>query len=318
MPTSNKINGIDNLSELFGSIIVTNRNDVSSMNSIFGAIRRDREEAAAAEAATTQSVPKAAPVAEESRKALAKDHEGNIVMSGDDVKISSQHRRNEKSITRNTDNDKITPFKDNDTERNGNAAPAPRKVLQEKPTMRGKQIGTFATQPIPRHTDILREAPLISGGPTWPGREAAYNLLSPSKRAAVDSLSSMCMCGKKPEFCLETPLMKRWAINSFVINPFLQVGDVTNNNFIYDKACRTNHAGLPNCSRSFHSEHSISIRAMRDIKKGEEITINYGVYGSASFPRTNISERWKFTCTCTTCVKGEFGIILCNGFRLIL
>ncbi|TGO18948.1 hypothetical protein BPAE_0358g00070 [Botrytis paeoniae] len=45
---------------------------------------------------------------------------------------------------------------------------------------------------------------------------------------------------------------------------------------------------------------------MQNIKKGEEITINYGVYGTASFRATNIAERWKFKCTCNTCVKKEF------------
>ncbi|KAF7891223.1 uncharacterized protein EAF02_001548 [Botrytis sinoallii] len=231
-------------------------------------------------------------------------------------------RRNEEPVTRSTDNDNFKPSKDEDAGTNGNAGPAPREeILQEKvvtresfsphifeikPTMGGKQLGMFATEIISKNTEILREAPLILGGPTWPGREAAYNMLRSSKKAAVDSLSKMCICGKKPELCLETPLMKRWAVNSFEMNPFLQVGDTTNNNCIYDKACRINHACVPNCSRAFNSEHSISIRAMRDIKKGDEITINYGVYGTCSFRATNISERWKFTCTCNACVKKDF------------
>lgn len=172
--------------------------------------------------------------------------------------------------------------------------------------MGGKQLGMFATEIISKNTEILREAPLILGGPTWPGREAAYNMLPLSKKTAVDSLSKMCICGKSPELCLETPLMKRWAVNSFEMNPFLQLGDTTNNNCIYDKACRINHACVPNCSRAFNSEHSISIRAMRDIKRGEEITINYGVYGTYSFRATNIAEKWKFTCTCNACVKKYF------------
>ncbi|TEY31529.1 hypothetical protein BOTCAL_0796g00040 [Botryotinia calthae] len=164
----------------------------------------------------------------------------------------------------------------------------------------------FATQAIPKETEILREAPLILGGPTWPGREAVYNKLSRRKKAAVDSLSSLCICGKEPVLCLETPLMKRWAVNSFEMNLLFQFGDTANNNYIYDKASRINHACKPNCSRAFNSEHSISIRAMRDIKKGEEITHNYGVYGTASFRAANIAERWKFACTCNACIKGEF------------
>ncbi|KAF7941893.1 uncharacterized protein EAE97_006730 [Botrytis byssoidea] len=320
MSSSNKLNGTDRLSKLFGNIVVANNNDVQSMNSVFGAIRRDREAAAAA-AAVTQPAPKAAPVAEESRKDLGNAQDVNFAMSRVNGKILSQQRRHEKPITRSMDNDKFKPFNDEDAGKTPSAAHAPRKLLQEKvitrelfsshlfeikPTMGGKQLGMFATEPIPKNTEILREAPLILGGATWPGREAAYNMLQPSKRAIVDSLSSICYCGKKPELCLETPLMKLWAVNSFEMNPFLQAGDTANNNHIYDKACRINHACVPNCSRAFNSEHSVSIRAMRDIKQGQEITINYGVYGTATFRATNISERWKFVCTCNACMKKQF------------
>ncbi|TGO49030.1 hypothetical protein BCON_0223g00190 [Botryotinia convoluta] len=318
MPSSNKLNGTDRLSKLFGNIIVSDSSDVQSMNSIFGAIRRDREVAAAA---ANPPAPSTAPIAEESRKALGRKHGGNVAIVKDNGKILSQARGNTEPATRITKNDKFKPYKDDDAGKNENSGPAPRKVLQEKvvprdyfsphlfeikPAMGGKQVGMFATSDIEKDTEILREAPLIRGGPTWPGREAAYNMLSPSKKEAVDSLSGMCYCGKKPELCLETSLMKRWTVNSFEMNPLLQAGDTANNNYVYDKACRINHACIPNCSRAFNSEHSISIRAMQDIKKGEEITINYGVYGPASFRKSNIAERWKFTCTCNACVKKEF------------
>ncbi|KAM0153914.1 hypothetical protein ACHAQE_007453 [Botrytis cinerea] len=218
------------------------------------------------------------------------------------------------------DNPKFEPFKDDDSEKSGLPLPAPTKALQKKiitpesfsPHLfeirpkTNSQVGMFATQAIPKETEILREAPLILGGPTWPGREAAYNKLSRRKKAAVDSPSSLCICGKKPELCLETPLMKHWAVNSFEMNPLVQVGDTANDNYIYDKASRTNHACKPNCSLAFNSEHSISIRAMRDIRKGEEITHNYGAYGTASFRAGNIAERWKFVCTCNACIKGEY------------
>ncbi|KAF7950290.1 hypothetical protein EAE96_007578 [Botrytis aclada] len=321
MPTSNKLTGQDRLSKLFGNIVVTNSNDTQSINSVFGSIRRDQEAAVAAATAPTEPTPSTAPVAEESGKAMGKTQDGDVAMSRDNMNIPYENIGNREPITRTMDNDKLEPFKDGNAARNCNTDPAPGNILQEKVitresfsphlfeikvTMEGIQLGMFTTQAMPRNTEILREAPLILGGPTWPGREAAYNMLSPSKTEAVDSLSSRCSCGKKPELCHETPLMKRWAINSFEINPFLQVGDTANNNYIYDKACRINHACVPNCSRASNSEHSISIRAMRDIMKGEEITINYGVYGTAPFRATNIAERWKFTCTCNACVKKQF------------
>ncbi|TGO69482.1 hypothetical protein BOTNAR_0010g00170 [Botryotinia narcissicola] len=316
MPSSNKLNGTDRLSKLFGNIVVVNNNDVQSMNSVFGAIRRDREAAA-----VIRPVPKATPVAEESKKGLEKTQDVNVAMSRDNGKIFSEQRRHEKPVTRSMDNGKFKPFNDDDAGKTPSAAPASRKVLQEKAIIReffspdlfeikrtigGKQLGMFAIEPIPKNTEILREAPLVLGGATWPGREAAYNMLPPSKKSVVDSLFSICYCGKKSELCLETPLMKLWAVNSFEMDPFLQADDTTNNNQIYDKACRINHACVPNCSRAFNSEHSISIRAMRDIKKGEEITLNYGVYGTATFRATNITERWNFTCTCNACIKKQF------------
>ncbi|KAF5870509.1 putative set domain-containing protein 5 protein [Botrytis fragariae] len=318
MSSSNKLNGTDRLSKLFGNIIVSDSSDIQSMNSIFGAIRRDRE---GATAAANPSAPGTAPIAEERRKALGRKHGGNVAIGRDSGKISAQTKGNREPATRTTKNNKLKPFKDSDAGKNETAGPAPREVLREKviaqeyfsphifeirPVIGEKQVGMFATSDIEKDTEILREAPVIRGGPTWPGREAAYNMLSSSKKTAVDSLSSMCNCGKKPELCLETPLMKRWAVNSFEMNPFLQAGDTANNNHVYDKACRINHACIPNCSRAFNSEHSISIRAMEDIKKGVEITINYGVYGPASFRESNIAERWKFTCTCNACVKKGF------------
>ncbi|TGO33657.1 hypothetical protein BHYA_0233g00040 [Botrytis hyacinthi] len=341
MSSSNKLNGTDRLSILFGNIVVSDSSSLQSMNSIFGAIRRDREVAAAA--AANRPAPSTAFIAEQSRKAVGREHGGNFAIGRDDGKISSQAKGDREPATRTMKNDKFKPFKDGDAGKNETAGPAPRKVLQEKvitqgrhitpnlsasytsenqltnrkeyfsphffeikPAMGGKQVGMFATSDIEKNTEILREAPLIRGGPTWPGREAAYNMLSSPKKEAVDSLSSMCYCGRKPELCLETPLMKRWAVNSFEMNPFLQAGDTANNTYVYDKACRINHACIPNCSHAFNSEHSVSIRAMQNIRKGEEITINYGVYGPTSFRKSNIAERWRFNCTCNACLKKKF------------
>ncbi|KAM0168461.1 hypothetical protein ACHAPF_010971 [Botrytis cinerea] len=290
MPSSNKLTGADRLSQLFENIVVTNHNDIRSINSTFGAIRRDLEG-------------------------------GNVANGRDNEKIIlSQDRGYRKPVTRSMDNPKFEPFKDDDSEKSGLPLPAPTKALQKKiitpesfsphifeiRPKTNSQVGMFATQAIPKETEILREAPLILGGPTWPGREAAYNKLSRRKKVAVDSPSSLCICGKKPELCLETPLMKHWAVNSFEMNPLVQVGNTANDNCIYDKASGTNHACKTNCSRAFNSEHSISIRAMRDIRKGEEITYNYGAYGTASFRAGNIAERWKFICTCNACIKGEY------------
>ncbi|KAF7923265.1 hypothetical protein BELL_0033g00020 [Botrytis elliptica] len=184
MPSSNKLNDMDRLSELFGNIIVITTNDVQSMNSVFGAIRRDREAAAAdaAETSATQSAPGAALVAVESRKAIVEKQGGDVEMSRDNGKILSQQRRNEELVTGSTENDKFKPFKDEDAGTNGNAGPAAREeILQKKvvtresfsphlfelkPTMGGKQLGMFATEIISKNTEILREAPLILGGPT--------------------------------------------------------------------------------------------------------------------------------------------------------
>lgn len=102
---------MDRLSELFGNIIVITTNDVQSMNSVFGAIRRDREAAAAAAAETsaTQSAPGAALVAVESRKTFVEKQGGDVEMSRDNGKILSQQRRNEELVTRSTENDKFKP-----------------------------------------------------------------------------------------------------------------------------------------------------------------------------------------------------------------
>ncbi|KAK6602160.1 hypothetical protein H4I95_07262 [Botrytis cinerea] len=110
------------------------------------------------------------------------------------------------------DNPKFEPFKDDDSEKSGLPLPAPTKALQKKiitpesfsphffeiRPKTNSQVGMFATQAIPKETEILREAPLILGGPTWPGREAAYNKLSRRKKVAVDSPPAYAFAERNP------------------------------------------------------------------------------------------------------------------------
>ncbi|KAI9650836.1 hypothetical protein NHQ30_000870 [Ciborinia camelliae] len=169
-----------------------------------------------------------------------------------------------------------------------------------------EQDGVFAVRAIPAHTEIFREAPLINGGPTWLGREAGLNCLSPEKLAAAEQLQGICHCGtndcKRDDCMKETPLMGVWKSNCIKATWDPKPHDGVED-FIYANGSKINHACIPNCSWAFTPESHLSIRTKRDVAKGEHITVNYGYEGSLMSRQRRISSRLKFVCVCDACLR---------------
>jgi SET domain len=71
---------------------------------------------------------------------------------------------------------------------------------------------------------------------------------------------------------------------------------------IYDHLSRVNHSCLPNASHSFSVvSFSGQLRAVHDIKKGEEIFVTYCDIDVPTAARQKSLEPYGFRCTCSSC-----------------
>jgi hypothetical protein len=73
---------------------------------------------------------------------------------------------------------------------------------------------------------------------------------------------------------------------------------------LYTKAAAINHSCDPNCCQTFNisSSATLSIRAIKDIKKGEEVTIAYIDVGRPTWWRKNeLFLSYGFYCSCSRC-----------------
>lgn len=84
---------------------------------------------------------------------------------------------------------------------------------------------------------------------------------------------------------------------------------------LYTVAAAINHSCDPNCYQTFDlfSAATLSIRASRNIKKGEEISIAYIDIGKSKSTRhRELSSLYGFYCTCTRCSSHSDGGYLCS------
>ncbi|TEY65567.1 hypothetical protein BOTCAL_0138g00090 [Botryotinia calthae] len=173
----------------------------------------------------------------------------------------------------------------------------------------GKGLGVFAAQDIKKDTEILREAPLMKCGINWLLKEAFFMSLSEEKKNAFRSLHSHCSCNEKP--CRETTLMKIYDVNSFDI-----VNDkAERTNYIYHFASRINHECLPNMARGNTKNGELVFSAVRNIKRGEELTTFYQTpLGTTLARRKILLSKYGFTCTCKACMNNK----VFNGYGEVL
>ena len=87
---------------------------------------------------------------------------------------------------------------------------------------------------------------------------------------------------------------------------------------LYTAAAAINHSCDPNCYQTFDllSAATLSIRASRHIKKGEEICIAYIDIGkSTSMRRRELSSLYGFFCSCRRCSCTSAGSYLCSSLN---
>jgi hypothetical protein len=79
---------------------------------------------------------------------------------------------------------------------------------------------------------------------------------------------------------------------------------------LFPEVARINHACRPNAHARFIPKTLLmEIKALRDIKPGEEISISYGKVDMKHLDRQKLyKEGWGFTCTCELCAADAYGI----------
>ncbi|SCO54450.1 uncharacterized protein FFNC_15518 [Fusarium fujikuroi] len=165
-------------------------------------------------------------------------------------------------------------------------------ILQDIP---GKGKGLVASNKILKGTRILSEEPVIRVPDNAPDSSA----LRASIRRQVDELTSdqrrdfLSMCNVYPSDTASQYL-------GIVRTNALPIGT---GGGIFLAACRSNHACDNNAQKAWNdSIGRHTIHALRDIDKGEEITITYiGVLNNRRNRQEVLRKKFKFTCLCRLC-----------------
>jgi hypothetical protein len=168
--------------------------------------------------------------------------------------------------------------------------------LQDVPE-KGK--GLVAIEKIPKGTRILSEEPIITIPQNQPVSEQLrasicqqFNALSKHQQQAFLSMHNIHAYGTAAEQYLGIVRTNALPIESDGI----EAG-------IFLEACRINHACDNNAQKSWNENiKRHTVHALRDIAKGEEITIYYlGVNKSREARRKDLQAKLKFTCLCRLC-----------------
>ena len=75
---------------------------------------------------------------------------------------------------------------------------------------------------------------------------------------------------------------------------------------LYEKMSRFNHSCKPNTTElEVNDVGKVFLVAARDIKKGEELTVQYGATGSTSDRKAFLEMKYNFDCQCEACQANE-------------
>lgn len=183
----------------------------------------------------------------------------------------------------------------------------------------GKGVGLFATCDIPAGFKILSEAPMCSLPADQDQVDAYYTFLELSEHEqevfvkltyAVDDerLQAFANQLRKKHMPFERirPLdyhngaivLAIWENNSFLLNKTGEYGSG-----IFEDASRINHSCQQNAAHTWDEKlgHE-TVHALRDISKGEEITISYvQPIQATSVRQAQLREIYGFTCDCSAC-----------------
>ncbi|KAI1144792.1 heterokaryon incompatibility protein-domain-containing protein [Nemania diffusa] len=178
----------------------------------------------------------------------------------------------------------------------GNLEGAGMCALQDVP---GKGKGLVAIEKIPKGTRILSEEPIISIAGNWMNSEQ----LQISIYQQVASLSEhqqrafLSMHNIHPYEDAASQYLGIFKTNSLPAEAARDVGA------IFLEACRINHACDNNAQKSWNEKiKRHTVHALRDIDKGEEITITYlAPLKNRKAREKALREKFGFVCLCRLC-----------------
>ncbi|KAF2788843.1 hypothetical protein K505DRAFT_420843 [Melanomma pulvis-pyrius CBS 109.77] len=163
----------------------------------------------------------------------------------------------------------------------------------------GKGKGLVAVEDIPKGTRILSEGPVI----TTPDRQQNNEWLKTHISQQVDSLSEhqrgsfLSMHNLYPYNNVAEQSLGIIRTNSLPIETNGIGGG------IFLEACRINHACDNNAQKNWNQciqRHTV--HALRNISKGEEITIYYlGLYSNREVRQKKLLDKFGFLCSCRLC-----------------
>lgn len=165
-------------------------------------------------------------------------------------------------------------------------------TLREVP---GKGEGLIATRKILKGTRILSEEPIIRVSEDTPDSPA----LRASIRRQVDALTS----DQRRAFLAMCNIYPGDAASQYLGIIRTNALPIASGSGIFLAACCINHACDNNSQKGWNEgikRHTV--HALRDIDKGEEITITYvGVLNNRRTRQEALRKKFKFTCSCRLC-----------------
>jgi hypothetical protein len=178
----------------------------------------------------------------------------------------------------------------------GNTTSLQTYAIKEIP---GKGKGLIATKDIPAGTRIVSEEAIIDSG-----REVAS--MHQLQIRIYQKFSSLREDQQREFLSMHNVYpysnsMQRYCgifrTNALPFGPGINVAG------IFPHACRINHACDNNASNFWSASlNQITIQAVRDIRKGEEITISYlKSFENRQTRQEQLQDSFKFTCSCSLC-----------------
>lgn len=186
----------------------------------------------------------------------------------------------------------------NGKENTGTMSSSPSDLMYTLQDVFGRGKGLVATRKIPMGTRILSEKPIIrvpEGAPDSPTLRASI-------RRQVDALTS----DERQAFLSMHNIHADDAASRYlgiIRTNALPFGDDVREAGVFLNACRINHACDNNAQKSWNGNiERHTIHALRDIEKGEEITIYYlGVLNNRKARQEALQRKFAFTCSCHLC-----------------
>jgi hypothetical protein len=175
----------------------------------------------------------------------------------------------------------------------------------------GKGQGLIAAQDISKGTRILSDEPLFriqSFGSELPviekEIEGKLNLLSHDDKRNFFSLHNSTPGDSYP-------------LTGIVKTNALSLGSNSRVGGIFPTISRINHSCRPNTQHTWNSStgHE-TIHAIRDIKKGEEITISYNLGGPSQPRMQRLKRSYGFDCTCDLCSLTDEALKISDAHQL--